>query len=326
MPDSDKTFAVIIPYYQREAGILRRALRSVFSAERIDLSSIHIYIIDDEAPVSARSEVQALGQAPCTLTIVEQPNAGPGAARNAGLARVETGTKYVAFLDSDDEWEKDHLANAAFALDAGYDCYFANFFHLGQKVGAFERAGRIRSEDHPLIAGSTTIRAFNGDMFDQVIAGNIIGTSTVAFNFEKFADLRFRTDLRSAGEDYLFWLSLATRGARFAFCAEIEVTYGAGLNIYSGSGWGTEGHLLRIQNEIRYRKLIAASYPLAPAQTRHLDHAIAGLRTEFIRALVHRGASLRPVPLGVVAAQIRNDPALLLAIFPIVSRILLRRS
>ena len=36
-------------------------------------------------------------------------------------------TVYVAFLDSDDQWEALHLKNAVFALGKGYDFYYSDF-------------------------------------------------------------------------------------------------------------------------------------------------------------------------------------------------------
>ena len=48
---SDPTIAVIIPYFQREAGILRRALASVFA--QTNAPSWEIIVVDDGSPVPA---------------------------------------------------------------------------------------------------------------------------------------------------------------------------------------------------------------------------------------------------------------------------------
>jgi succinoglycan biosynthesis protein ExoW len=42
--------AVIIPYYQRDPGILRRALDSVRGQELPDAVRVHVYLVDDGSP------------------------------------------------------------------------------------------------------------------------------------------------------------------------------------------------------------------------------------------------------------------------------------
>ena len=324
MPQTPPEFAVVIPYYQREPGVLRRALGSVFSQVGIDRAAMHVYIVDDGSPISAKDELQKFDRKVSrSITVISQENGGPGAARNLGLSNVPSGARYIAFLDSDDEWSSDHLSNAAIALSSGFDCYFANFYQLAQTIGAFERAGRIRVADHPLIQGRTNLRAYAGDMFNQVITGNIIGTPTVVYDFERFRDVRFYTDLRSAGEDYLFWLNLASRGARFAFSDHIEVKCGSGVNVFSGSGWGTEGELRRIQDELKYRAIIKGLFTLSEVQKSNVNGAIKRLRVEFARAVIHRIVRLRPLPLGLIVTQICQDPAVLAGVVTALKRTVL---
>ena len=72
--------AVIIPYYQREPNILRRAVQSVCAQEGV--SDLEVFVVDDGSPVSARKELSDLFVPPhVSLKILEQDNAGPGAAR-----------------------------------------------------------------------------------------------------------------------------------------------------------------------------------------------------------------------------------------------------
>jgi succinoglycan biosynthesis protein ExoW len=308
---------VIIPYFQKQHGILAKALRSVFAQRGIRPENV--VVIDDQSPVSARSEIVSLGfQLPVPLTIVDQANAGPGAARNRGLDSVPGSVKYVAFLDSDDEWSEDHLANACEALDAGFDCYFANHLQVGQSVGSFERARRIEADLHPRISGNPALHAYHGDMLDRIITGNVIGTSTVVYNFQKYREVRFHRKLRSAGEDYLFWMTLAARGAKFAFSSKIEAVYGRGVNVYSGSGWGTEGHLLRIQNEMQFRKLTKETFALSASQSNFVDQQIQTLRLACVRDILHRLMHFHPISVSLLRSQARVDLETLLA-FPLLA-------
>ena len=299
------TIAVVIPYYQREPGPLARALRSI--ASQADVADVRVVVVDDASPVGADDEIERAGVAPrVPVSVIRQANAGPAAARNRGLASLPPDTRYVAFLDSDDEWMPQHLSNATTALDAGHDFYFADLYQLGQTIGGFARAGRIRPDEHPSIGGAAHLHSYVGDMFDQIVRGNVIGTSTVVYDFVRFRESRFDEAFYSAGEDYLFWIGCARAGARFCFSAEVEARYGAGVNVYSGSGWGTDGFLRRVQNEMRYRKKLL-SFDLTPDQRRFVNEAIARLRFEFADDLVHRFGHRKPLPTALLRSQLALD-------------------
>jgi Glycosyl transferase family 2 len=102
---------VIIPYYQEEPGILRGAVESALPQEGV--SDLEIIVVDGGSPAPARDDLQGLDLPPhVTLKLIEQPNRGPGAARNRALDSVSSDTPYVAFLDSDDSWTMNHPRNA----------------------------------------------------------------------------------------------------------------------------------------------------------------------------------------------------------------------
>jgi succinoglycan biosynthesis protein ExoW len=302
---------VVIPYFQREPGVLRRALASVGAQQGCPLP-VHVIVVDDASPVPAQGEVDAAAlPAMIGLQVITQANAGPGAARNTGLDAVPPGTRYVAFLDSDDEWSADHLARGVAALEQGYDFYFADLYQLGQTVGAFARGGRIAVADHPsLPTAQAGLHAYRGDLFDQTLRGNVIGTSTVMYRWERFPSQRFPVEFTTAGEDYLFWMGLAVRGARVAFSSEVEATYGRGVNVFSGSVWGTETHLLRLHQEIRYRLTVRRLFKLNAVQRAHVRAELRRLRLGFTRDVLHRLTHGQGLPTKLLAAHARQDPAL----------------
>ena len=303
--------AVVIPFFQRTEGLLAAALASIV-AQR-DVTDVRIVIVDDSSPIPAAAEVARLGATRVPIEVIVQPNAGPAAARNRGLDALGADVHRVAFLDSDDAWTDRHLANATRALDDGNDFYFSDLYQPGQTVGGFARAGRIDVDAHPRIGADGTLHRYVGDMFDQIISGNIIGTSTVVYDFDRFRAQRFDEAFFSAGEDYLFWIACARAGARFCFSSTIEVQYGYGVNVYAGSGWGTDGYLRRIQNEMRYRKRLY-DFDLNPAQRELVDGKIATLRYEFADDLVHRVSHRKPVSMDLLREQAKLDPMTLLAL------------
>ena len=316
--------SVVIPYFQRERGILGRALQSVFASQGID--RLEVIVVDDASPVPAREELAAIGPTRFPVTVIEQANSGPGGARNTGLDKVSPDTEYVAFLDSDDEWSPQHLQNALAALRAGYDVYFADHLQLGAETSAFQRANRIIPADHALIVGQSDLHAYGGDMFDQIISANVIGTSTVVYDYRNNSDVRFRMNLRMAGEDYLFWLDLSLRGARFAFGAGTEVVYGKGVNVFAGSGWGSENHARRIVDELSFRRCLLKEYYLNEAQRLSVTHGIQNLRDGFVRDFVHRLRHRKQINWELLAVAMHTEPAILSRVFPVVVQVLIDSS
>jgi glycosyltransferase involved in cell wall biosynthesis len=89
-------FSVIIPLYNKEAGI-GRALRSVLAQT---LPPDEIIVVDDGSTDGSAAIVEEAGSP--LIKLIRQPNAGETAARNRGMA--EAAGDYFALLDADDEW------------------------------------------------------------------------------------------------------------------------------------------------------------------------------------------------------------------------------
>lgn len=305
------TIVVVVPFFQRESGILTKALESVFSQQGVD--DFQVYIVDDESPIPVECEIREFPSD--RIRVFKQKNKGCGAARNTALEHIPSGTQYVALLDSDDSWTEHHLSNALVALRDGYDFYFTNHYQLNQTVGAFERDHRLDLRIHKKLAGAQSLYGFCGDMYDQVIRKNLMGPSTNVYDFAKFRDVRFREGFRSLGEEYCFWLDLSLRGARFAFSTDCECIYGAGVNIYSVAPWGSTKSLVRTHDEILFWKLVRTEYPLTGGQDAHLNSKINRLRTEFLLELSHQMLHLNPVPPWLLMRHLRRDPTILMS-FP----------
>ncbi|WP_295961195.1 glycosyltransferase family 2 protein [Rhodoferax sp.] len=299
---------VIIPYYQNKPGILSKAIASISAQKPISMP-IHVLIIDDASPVSAESELNNISHTDCNVQIVRQTNGGPGAARNTGLDLAPAETRYIAFLDSDDEWSDDHLSRAVAALGTGYEFYFTDHYQLNSSVGAFARAGRIQPNEHPLLATIyPDLHAYQGSLLDQIIRGNVIGTSTVVYDFLRFSKNRFKVEFTNAGEDYLFWMEIAHSGAKVAFSNQCEARYGTGVNIYAGTGWGSEKNLLRIHNEIKYKKLTCTLFPVTESQRTHIKNNLNLLRTSFAQDLLHRIMHKKKLPFDLLKKHLQLDP------------------
>lgn len=308
MNSTSNTIGIVIPYYQREPGILARSLQSI-ARQREITGMAQVVIVDDSSPIPAIDEVEQVREGfPFPIEIIIQPNGGPSAARNRALDALAGKVRYIAFLDSDDEWSENHLARALLALDQNHDVYFADLLQLGAEVSGFRRAGRIDPAQHPILTGADHLHVYQGDMFEQILSGNIIGTPTVVYDAHRFPAIRFRSEFRNAGEDYLFWLDLNQAGARFAFSSCCEAVCGRGVNVYSGAGWGTETHFLRLHNEMKYRKLVPRLFLVTASQRARLNAQIAQLRQAMVRDLLHRLTHRRSLPWQWIWDHARIDP------------------
>jgi glycosyltransferase involved in cell wall biosynthesis len=106
--------SAVIPAYNREATI-ERAARSVLDQDFRDLELI---VVDDASTDGTVRVVEALGD-PRVRLLQHDANRRAAAARNTGI-RAARG-RYVAFLDSDDEWLPGKLTAQLRHLEAAPD-------------------------------------------------------------------------------------------------------------------------------------------------------------------------------------------------------------
>lgn len=257
--------SVVLPYYQREAGLLAAALKSVYTQTAFDRVD-NIIVVDDGSPLPAMTDVDSISDITALfekVRVVKKANGGVSSARNAGLDVVPESSEYVAFLDPDDTWLPHHLEYALVALDSGSNFHFANFTQLGQTQGAFERTKQINITEHRQIA-SPNVFWFDKDMIRQITTANLIGTPTVVYRFGSVKNLRFSEKFRFAGEDYLMWLSLVSHLKKTSFSIKVSAKCGEGINLFSGAKWGTAHLCNRLFDEINYRSFILDKINLQP--------------------------------------------------------------
>lgn len=280
--------AVIIPYFQRETGILARALQSI-RAQDYPGNLLYVVVVDDGSPVSAQEELAAHPAPPgLRVVVIRTVNSGPNEARNAGLDILESDTELVAYLDSDDEWLGDHLLHAVTALRAGHSAYFANLYHLGDSIPEFEKAKRVNPAAHPIVADDATLREYVGDMIHQISTANIIFMPSLVIDFKALGKARFPAGHRHGGGDYLYWMELIQHEATFVYSSKPEVRCGRGINMWYGSGWGTDGLGNRILDEARFRRTVLDRYAKNPQTREALSQRLVDLYLLLLQDIAHR--------------------------------------
>jgi succinoglycan biosynthesis protein ExoW len=310
---SSAQVAVIVPYFQRRPGLLAKALRSVFSQSTT--AGLHCYVVDDSSPIDGQAELDAAPDLPRDrITLVRQPNGGAGSARNRALNGVAAGTTHVAFLDSDDEWRPEHIANALKALDAsGADAYFSDWwsYNFPQQTN-FERIRALDPAKHQAVCAEPPAYALGVTPIEHITrdGGGVIQTSTVVYRFPAHAQLRFREEFFN-GQDFFFWMDLGERGARFVFSMSVDCDNGEGINIYQSAGWGTERSMHRLRNELFVWTSVRRFYALTPSQSDNNRRTIRHLQRSVTLDLVHRIRHRKPLQLQLVKDVLRFDAAFL---------------
>jgi glycosyltransferase involved in cell wall biosynthesis len=196
-----KLISVVIPAYNN-ANTLPDAVASVRSQAG---PPREIIVVDDG---SADQTVRILGDlAGPDLRIIQQPNGGPGAARNAGIRAAQG--EWIALLDADDLWLPTKLSVQRAALEKNPS---ARFCFAGQVIRMPDGTEQIHECPRP-----------QHSLFIDLLKGNRLPTSTAFIHRDCFARAGlFDTELRT-GEDWDMWLRLAAHFPGILVSQPLEV-------------------------------------------------------------------------------------------------------
>ena len=202
------TVSVIIPNYNR-AGLIGETIENLLTQSQ---PPQEIIVVDDGSTDESLDVIRSYGS---RVTLIQQSNAGPGAARNAGL-KAATG-RYIQFQDSDDLFSLNKLQEQARVLDeTGADLVLAPWAHvmIGENEVTFESC--VLQQAAPpdsiplsswLLRGWATI--FQSLMFRRSFLEVMGG---------------YRTDLRY-GEDMEYFFRILAASPRTAFAGNTLTLY-----------------------------------------------------------------------------------------------------
>ena len=191
-------FSVIIPLYNKERYVIK-AVQSVLAQT---FGQFELIIINDGSTDKSRHRLETVRDP--RLTILDQPNRGVSAARNRGVASAAY--PWIAFLDADDWWHSDFLAELATLITnfPGAVLYGSNYFYV--------KHGQNRVEDKGLMpdfsAGYIDYIAVYASSFCVPINCSFAVVRKTAFNTVG----GFKQALRM-GEDFDLWIRLALAGS-----------------------------------------------------------------------------------------------------------------
>lgn len=127
------TYSIVIPTYNG-AKFLAETIHSALDQ---DVDDVEVIVVDD----GSSDQSLAIARSFDNVLVIEQPNLGEAAARNAGLNRAVG--RFVVFLDHDDILERDALRKHVAAFSESNDLKVV----FGSNHSIDER-GRIVSENH----------------------------------------------------------------------------------------------------------------------------------------------------------------------------------
>lgn len=129
--------SVIMPAYNAEDTI-SASINSVLEQTHID---IELIIINDCSTDSTEAEIKKYID-PRIIYIENKKNIGVSLTRNRGI-EIATGN-CIAFLDSDDLWEKDKIEKQLLYIHSGYNIVCSNYFSmLNDEIISYRKSPEI---------------------------------------------------------------------------------------------------------------------------------------------------------------------------------------
>lgn len=238
--------SIVIPTFNR-AYCLPETIDSVL---RQSHHNIEVIIADDGSTDDTEQMIRKRYSGDQRVHYYHQANKGVCAARNLGIDK--SNGDYVAFLDSDDVWKpwKLDLQLACLqrfpgagmvwtdmeAVDAGGNIIASRYLRRMYSAYRWFTPDELFAVSCPLplVSGGlptapSDSRLYYGDIFSQMVMGNLVQTSTVLIRRERLEQVRgFNEELLYSGEDYDFHLRTCRVGpVAFADVATIRYRVGA---------------------------------------------------------------------------------------------------
>lgn len=187
-------FSVVIPAYNSERFI-DKAIESVLAQTYTDFELI---IVDDGSTDGTRQRITAYTDK--RIRYVFQENGGVSAARNKGI--LESKGEFICFLDSDDSWKTDHLAEMDSLIQKFPSCgLFITGYNLCLKNG------EIVPKSEQILKRIPTEQSMSENGFDVLNRnGYFFNTNTMCCKREVFQKVGlFEVGVKNGEDDDLWY-------------------------------------------------------------------------------------------------------------------------
>lgn len=252
--------SVIIPAY-RCARHIGETLDSVFAQTFRDFEVI---VVNDGCPETGELE-RVLKAYSGRIRYIKQENAGAAIARNRGV--LESDGELFAFVDGDDHWSPDYLAEQVeFLRKGGFDMVYCD----ANLIGTNGPLGQTFMDQAPS-DGEVSVGSLLDLRCHVITSGTIITRSTFQ------ATGRFE-NARVLAEDFHLWVRVARSGARIGYQRKALISYRV-------SGEGLSGdEVSRVERTIDVYRRIGRDVSLSNAEAAVLERRLKGFTADLALA------------------------------------------
>lgn len=183
-------FSVIIPLYNKELSI-SNTIKSVLEQS---IQDFEVIVVNDGSKDNSKKVVKEINDP--RIRLINQHNQGVSAARNTGIKEAKN--EWIALLDGDDIWEKDHLEEVLRMMRKLPPSDKRKVY-----VTSFEYSNKLSSNNN-----SSEIFEIK-NYFKVARRKTIIWTSIVVIHRSCFNEVGFFNEALNRGEDLDLWARLA---------------------------------------------------------------------------------------------------------------------
>ncbi len=200
--------SVVVPLYNKENSIVR-TVRSILEQS---FPAYELIIVDDGSTDNSLNKVQQLDDK--RINIITKENGGVSSARNLGIKNANF--EYIAFIDGDDIWHKDHLSilwHAIQSNDSADIAGFATSFYKSD-TSTFDHEKFTHTEPELI-----------NDYYDFVSQPiTYFNSSTLLVKKSKISESGYYDENIVYGEDVEFWYRLFKTGS-LVYINTVSVLY-----------------------------------------------------------------------------------------------------
>jgi glycosyltransferase involved in cell wall biosynthesis len=182
-------FSVIIPLYNKEKSIFN----TISSVLNQDYRHFELIVVNDGSTDNSLKIVEQIKDD--RLRILTKKNGGESSARNYGINTSKY--KWLAFIDADDLWKKNHLSEVV------------KLISLFQDAKVFATSFSISGQSN--IEQDSTKRYLIKNYFREVLNASIIWSSTAVVYKDCFSEVGLFNEKYTRGEDLDMWERLAKK-------------------------------------------------------------------------------------------------------------------
>ena len=229
--------SVIIPTFNR-ANVIRRAVISVLNQTFTDFECI---VIDDGSTDETDSVLSEFSN---KIKAVKTENRGVAAARNFGAELAEG--RFIAFLDSDDEWKKEKLfRQISYMKESGS--------RISQTDEIWVRNGKFVNKSRKYIRPS-------GDIFYNCLEVCAVTPSSVLMEKKLFSEYGGFDESFPVCEDYDLWLRMSLK-EKFGLIDEpLIIKYGGATDQLSNSPCLDKYRMISLFNMLHKNKGLSENH------------------------------------------------------------------